>query len=214
MSKRSTKTAGPAALIAALSLTLAAFFGTAPAQAHDSLLSTTPSDGETVTENPGEVTLTMSNPPLASESIESSQIEVTAPDGHIVSSGDVTIDGAVLSIDAVIDHEGEHTVAWRTVSADGHPIEGTFTFVYAAETPAAETGDPATSSAAAEESPAATTQPQETTPAPQETEDADATPASQTSEGPNTGALIAGGAILLALIAVAAYLVRRKLAKK
>ncbi|AUI50620.1 copper resistance CopC family protein [Arthrobacter crystallopoietes] len=213
MSKRFTKTTVPAALIAALSLTLAAFIGAAPAQAHDSLLSTTPSDGETVTENPGEVTLTLSNPPLASESIESSQIEVTAPDGHVVSSGDVTIDGAVLSIPAVIDHEGEHTVVWRSVSADGHPIEGTFSFVYTPEKPAAENQGAAAPSAAAEESTAAAAQPQETTPAAQETGEAEATTATQTGDGPNTGALIAGGAILLALIA-AAFLVRRKLAKK
>ena len=184
-----------AALTAAVALT--ALAGTGPAQAHDALASTSPSDGQTITENPGKVSITLTNAPDTGLP-GSNSIEVTAPDGHVVSSGDVTADGTTLSIAADIDHEGKHTVAWRAVSADGHPIDGTFAFTYA---PAA--GEGHTESAVA-----ATTAAAPASAAPS-AETAAATPASAQS-GDNTGLIIGAGAVLLILVAAGAYLIGRR----
>src|SRR5215207_2777445 len=44
-------------------LAMAALAGTAPAQAHDALASTSPAEGQTITTNPGKVSVTLNNPP-------------------------------------------------------------------------------------------------------------------------------------------------------
>ncbi|WP_369021740.1 copper resistance CopC family protein [Paenarthrobacter ureafaciens] len=181
-------------------LALTALAGAAPAQAHDALASTSPSNGQTITENPGKVSITLNNAP-DTRIPGSNSIEVTAPDGHVVSTGDITADGATLSIAADIDHAGEHTVAWRAVSADGHPIEGNFFFTYA---PAegeghSEPAAPTTGAAPATPAGSASVAP----------ETAAATPTSSQS-GDNTGLIIGIGAVLLVLVAASAYLIGRR----
>lgn len=181
-------------------LALAALAGAAPAQAHDALASTSPADGQTVTSNPGKVSITLTSPPTTGIA-GANVLTVTAPDGHVVSSGDVTIEGATLSTTADVDHPGKHTVAWRAVSADGHPIEGNFSFTYAAEVEAA------TPSAAA--SPASTTAAAAPEPSAQAT-DAAATPVSQTGSAVPTGWLVAAGVIIVGLVGALIYLIRRR----
>lgn len=111
---------------------LVALAGAAPAQAHDALASSTPADGQTITTNPGQVSIVLTKAP--STGVPGSNIiNVTAPDGHVISDRDITVEGATLSVAADIDHEGQHTVQWRAVSPDGHPIEGTFSFNYTAK---------------------------------------------------------------------------------
>jgi methionine-rich copper-binding protein CopC len=186
------------ALTAVLALT--ALAGTAPAQAHDALASTSPADGQTITINPGKVSITLTNAPETGVP-GSNTIKVIAPDGHTASSGDISVDGATVSIAADVDHPGKHTVQWRAVSADGHPIEGSFTFTYAAEGEThSEAATPATSAASAPATTAAET------PAP-ETQ-ASAPASSQTQD--NTGWFIGIGAVLLVLVAVGAYLIGRR----
>ncbi|WP_104141358.1 copper resistance CopC family protein [Arthrobacter sp. ZGTC131] len=188
----------------AAALTFAAFLGAAPAQAHDALASTSPTDGQSITTNPGKVSITLNNPPNT-QLKGSNIIKVTAPDGHVVSSGEPSVDGATLTTKAEIDHPGKHTVAWRAVSADGHPIEGTFTFTYAGTedhaSSAAATTSPATPSAAA--SAASTPETAATSPVTQAAE-----PAVQT-ETNNTGWLIGAGVVILAIAALVYVLTRR-----
>jgi methionine-rich copper-binding protein CopC len=199
-----------ASALAAAAIALVALSTAAPASAHDSVVSTSPAEGATVSENPGTVSVTLSAEPLASESMTTSQIEVTAPDGHVVSSGKVEISGATVSIDADIDHEGEHTVAWRSVSADGHPIEGTFAFTYAGEAPAAS----AEASAPAPAATAGTTTAPTATASAEPQDAADAAAVSDTDTGSPAPMLIIGGIILIAAVAAGAFLVGRKLAGK
>lgn len=174
------------ALTAALAL--ASLLAAGPAQAHDALASSNPNNGDTVTTNPGKVSITLTKTPNTDLS-GSNIIKVTAPDGHVVSTGEVTADGPTLSIAADIDHPGEHTVEWRTVSADGHPIDGKFAFTYA------EAG---TSAAAAP-----------TTAVADNTGQAAAARAEET-EPDNTVWFIAGGIVLLALIGIGAYALGRR----
>jgi methionine-rich copper-binding protein CopC len=130
------------------SLALAAFLGAAPAQAHDALASTSPTEGQTITANPGKVSITLTNPPNTGVS-GANIVTVTAPDGHAVSNGEITVEGSTLSTDADIDHDGKHIVQWRAVSADGHPIAGTFSFTYTPEAVATSAAVAAVSPSAA-----------------------------------------------------------------
>lgn len=194
-------------------MSFAALFGIAPAQAHDSLVSTSPADGETITEDPGVVSLTLTGEPQNSNSIETTIIEVTAGDGHGASTGEVITDGAVISTEVSLEHADVYTVDWRTLSADGHPIEGTYTFTYAPEGEAAHSEEEETAPAAEESTPAA--EPAESTPAAEETstaddaETVDAAPASDSGDD-NTGMIIGIAAIALIIAAAAAYFLGRR----
>uniref|UniRef100_UPI000CE34375 copper resistance CopC family protein n=1 Tax=Arthrobacter sp. B1805 TaxID=2058892 RepID=UPI000CE34375 len=125
-----------------------------PAQAHDSLVSTSPAEGEMITTDPGEVSLTLTGAPQSSNTLQTTIIEVTAGDGHPASSGEVTIDGPVISTGVELEHADSYTVDWRTVSADGHPIEGSYVFTYA---PDGEAATPATTGPTTTTDPAAPT---------------------------------------------------------
>ncbi|MDT0276040.1 copper resistance CopC family protein [Blastococcus goldschmidtiae] len=127
-----------AAATALASLLLVLSGGTA--LAHTGLQSSTPADGETLTAAPDAVTLTFSSA-VASEF---AQIAVTGPDGESVTSGEFTIDGAMVTQPVSTSGEGAYVVAYRVVSDDGHPVSGQLTFTLTG------TGDAATESAPAE----------------------------------------------------------------
>ncbi|MGO4492248.1 copper resistance protein CopC [Arthrobacter sp. 2YAF22_2] len=113
-------------LITVLSVLLAvALLGAGPASAHDAVESTSPAAGATVPTPPDAVTLTLSNHPLTL----GTQLKVSD------AAGTDWADGGVQIVDNVVSQKlrtgapaGLFTVQWRVVSADGHPIEGTFSF--------------------------------------------------------------------------------------
>jgi methionine-rich copper-binding protein CopC len=113
-------------LITVLSVLLAvALLGAGPASAHDAVESTSPAAGATVPTPPDAVTLTLSNHPLTL----GTQLKVSD------AAGTNWADGGVQIVDNVVSQKlrtgapaGLFTVQWRVVSADGHPIEGTFSF--------------------------------------------------------------------------------------
>lgn len=108
--------------------------GLAPAQAHDSLESSNPADGSTVSALPAKIDLTFDRTPIAINSI------VRVKDA----TGTDQADGPVQIVDNQVSQpvkpgapNGKYTVVWRVVSSDGHPIEGTFTFTAGGPTTAA-----------------------------------------------------------------------------
>lgn len=93
--------------------------------AHNALVSTTPGDGKTVAEPPSSVVLTFNEPAIAT----GTKVLVTGPDGASATDGDPKL------VDNTVEQElesqlpaGEYQVEWRVTSADGHPINGRFTF--------------------------------------------------------------------------------------
>jgi methionine-rich copper-binding protein CopC len=207
------------AATAGLALSFLGLTTALPAQAHDSLVSTSPAEGETITTDPGEVSLTLTGAPQSSDALQTTIIEVTAGDGHPASSGEVTIDGPVISTGVELEHADSYTVDWRTVSADGHPIEGSYIFTYAPDgesvTPATTGPTTATDPAAPTGEASTETNTAATAPAdaePSATEDAgqvDAAPASQNSDD-NTGTVIGIAAVaVIAAAAIAFFLGRR-----
>ncbi|MFG2043617.1 copper resistance protein CopC [Dactylosporangium sp. NPDC048998] len=139
----------PATTRAALAATAAALLvmlpPARPAFAHDRLLSTDPADGASVTTPVTAVTLTF-NEPVKSKF---STIVVTGADGASHAQGaprgvDATLIQAVSALPP-----GPVRVAWRAVSADGHPIQGQFTFTNAAPAPTSAAASPSPTTAGA-----------------------------------------------------------------
>lgn len=96
-----------------------------PAAAHAELLSTTPADGSRADTSPSEVTLTFSE----TVSAGLGAVRVLDREGARVDDGDVEGRGGVVGVGLDGDlPDGSYVVAWRVVSADSHPIHGSFTF--------------------------------------------------------------------------------------
>ena len=96
------------------------------ASAHAVLVSTTPADGSVVARSPAQITLRFSEPVASSLG----SVRVFGPNGKQLSTGEVdrpSPDTLAVSITGRLA-KGTHTVAWRAVSADGHPIHGAFAF--------------------------------------------------------------------------------------
>lgn len=143
------------ALVATLALSLGlttalAALTAGPAAAHDRLLSSDPADGAQLETPPAALTLTFNTEPLAIEP----QVVVSDSAGTVVAQGAPVIEGstATFAIDPAVALGGDtYTVAWRVVSSDGHPIEGTFAFAVAAQPEAPATEEPATDTATPED---------------------------------------------------------------
>lgn len=168
---------------------LAAFLviaGATSASAHAAMTASDPADGATVASNLERVTLTFNEAPLAG--LEAGlRIEVRGDDGADESSGSVAVEGTSLS-KAVSLSPGPHTVVWRYVSPDGHPIEGQFAF----------TVEPAASPTA----PTTTTSPM-AAPTPSSAPTAAAAPSSTGTHAHGHG----GQALLLGVVGIAAAVV-------
>ncbi|KQY59219.1 hypothetical protein ASD11_06450 [Aeromicrobium sp. Root495] len=93
-----------------------------PAAAHAALVSTDPADGSTLEALPQEITLTFNEP------VGQPAIVVTAPDGTRVSEKASSLDATVTAPLEGEAQKGRYTLAYRVVSADGHPIAGETTF--------------------------------------------------------------------------------------
>ncbi|MCO4256100.1 copper resistance CopC family protein [Pseudarthrobacter cellobiosi] len=116
----------------------------APASAHDAAESSSPAQGATVATAPEQVSVTFNKNPLG----------IGAQFSVKDSAGAEWADGAVQIVDSTATQKlkagapaGAYTVAWRVVSSDSHPIEGTFGFTATAA--AAGAAPPGTSSAGA-----------------------------------------------------------------
>ena len=113
----------PKLISAVLVASFVLFAGMLPAEGHASLVSSSPADGAQIATAPVTVELTFS------EDVDSGFVGVTAPDGSTVKTSEPSIDGATLSADlAASEQHGRYTVAYRIVSADGHPVSGEITF--------------------------------------------------------------------------------------
>ena len=111
------------ALLAAVVFTV---LGTPQAAwAHNALVSTSPGEGKTLTKPPSSIVLTFNEPAIAT----GTKVLVTGPEGGSVAAGapklvDNTVEQGLLPELSA----GEYTVEWRVTSADGHPINGEFSF--------------------------------------------------------------------------------------
>ena len=125
------------------------------AWAHADLVDTSPAQGEVVADAPASIVLRFNEEPLEAMVdvvITDATGEVVAMDAAEASGTEVVVPwpGAIGA--------GDYTVAYRVVSADGHPITGTFGFTYTGE--AKTDSAPAIDESAAAEVLADVTEPQ------------------------------------------------------
>ncbi|WP_018807819.1 copper resistance protein CopC [Salinispora arenicola] len=188
---RSTRAGILAAALAAALLLVPA----APAAAHNSLKAATPAKNAQLATAPTEITLEFLQKldPAFTTIVLSDAAQQKIPTGEPMVTGAT----GTISIDGPLPN-GTYTVAYRVVSADGHPVQGSYPFTVA---------DPAGAEAPAPVSPAAE-------PDPTATDATSASPASATggdNDGGGPGALaVVGVGIVLVLVAGTAVLLRRR----
>jgi copper resistance protein C len=108
--------------------------GAAPASAHASLVRSSPADQSSVAAAPTTVTLTFD------ENIRMpSVILVTGADGASVVQGKTSVVDNVAKTRVNTGPSGEFTVAYRVVSADGHPLSGRVSFTVGTGSPGVPT---------------------------------------------------------------------------
>jgi copper transport protein len=101
------------------------------AGAHASVASTSPTDGEILEDRPGSVVIEFNEKVNVSEN-SVRLVDSAGEQRSLVENGRNEV-GAGVEITWVVPddlEEGWHAVAWRAVSEDGHPINGSFTFYY------------------------------------------------------------------------------------
>jgi methionine-rich copper-binding protein CopC len=174
--------------------TLVLLFGVAPgpAHAHSKLVSTSPSDGAVLTVAPDEVVLTFDENLLQG----TNTISINDDLGNVIITTPAEPQGSTIRAPWPADlPPGTYQVAYRIVSADGHPVTGAFAFELAEGTASAATVGPENTPSATAAARAASTAAVDSSPEP-------ATPAVLW--------LAAIAAVTVALVAVAIVAVRRR----
>jgi methionine-rich copper-binding protein CopC len=101
-----------------------------PAFAHNTLVSSSPATDATVPTSPSSVELTFDQPVQKGDGLNT--ISVSGPDNTAWKTGPVDVASNVVS--ASLDElgpAGAYKVAYRIVSADGHPVSGEVAFTLA-----------------------------------------------------------------------------------
>ncbi len=109
-------------------------FGAAatPALAHADIASTQPAAGETVSEPPTELVLTFTDEvevPDEGPKVFDARGATIPTDGYGIDASKTQLSVPLPALD-----DGTYVVTWRALSADGHPIRGSFTFNVGAAT--------------------------------------------------------------------------------
>lgn len=95
----------------------------AAVSAHTALEASSPSDGEVMTEEPREIILEF-NTPLE----EASSFTVENAEGEEIPFGITLEEQKMTGAPGAAMADGEYTVNWKIIGADGHPIEGAYAF--------------------------------------------------------------------------------------
>ncbi|MCY4670021.1 MAG: copper resistance protein CopC [Rhodococcus sp.] len=96
-----------------------------PAAAHAALAGSNPADGAQISTAPDQVTLTFN------QNIQSNfaTLKVVDADGTQWGRSEPVVEGRDMSVDLDgLGEAGQYTVAFRVISEDGHPIDGTYNF--------------------------------------------------------------------------------------
>jgi copper transport protein len=97
----------------------------APAQAHATLVGSTPGNGTIVNDPPTEVVLEFSEPVR----LLTDRIAVVKPDGEPVEVGEPRVEGVNVTIPVAEEFDiGTYLVSFRVISQDSHPVAGAVTY--------------------------------------------------------------------------------------
>ena len=134
--RRALRAALAGAATAALVLAVAA-----PASAHNYVTSSTPAEGETLTELPEAWRVVTNDTLLYVGNDAVFGLWVRDADGLYYGDGCVDVSGPEMTAVPVIGAAGEYSLVYALISADGHPLSGEIPFTWA---PADATAEPAT----------------------------------------------------------------------
>lgn len=119
-------------LILSAGLAAAVLLPATAASAHDDLASSTPAAGESLTVDPGVVTLDFSDELLSiGGTSDGFAVQVVSnTEGLHYESGCVALAGTQVTAPMALGDAGAYVVTWQVVSSDGHPTSGTYEFDY------------------------------------------------------------------------------------
>ncbi|MEU8265321.1 copper resistance CopC family protein [Micromonospora sp. NPDC048999] len=170
-----------AAIVATLLAALAVLLAPAsPAAAHNALRAATPAQDARLATPPTQITLEF----LQNLSPTFTTIVLTDASQRKIPTGEPVVAGAagMVTINQPLAN-GSYTVAYRVVSADGHPVQGSYSFTVADPTASTAPDEPASDASDA---------------------------SSHRSDGPRPMLLAAGGIAVVAVIAAGAVVARRR----
>lgn len=178
------------AVVVAAAMT-AALGGATAASAHDSLVSSSPAEGESVS-SLSEVSLDFSANLLGYDG--GNIVIVLGPDGRHYESECAALAGPDLTTAVALGDPGDYSIEWRAVSSDGHPVSGVIPFTYTGVSTSAGSDTSVCASAAG-----ATAAPVESAPA--------------SDGGAPSGlviGLLAGGGVLVLVVVLIVIIVRTR----
>lgn len=114
-----------ATMVTGVALLVVQVWGADPAAAHAALVGVVPADGSTVQKAPTTVTLSF-NENIRTPSV----VIVDGPDGTRVDQGSTAVVNNTAAVRVQIREPGPYTVAYRVISADGHPVSARTGFTY------------------------------------------------------------------------------------
>lgn len=118
------------ALLTVLLAVLLTVVAAPAATAHTELVGTDPADGQVLAHPPSTLTLTFTEP----VGVAPQAVQLLDASGEPVPLDVQALDSTVGLTPSAALGSGTHTVAWRVVSSDGHPISGSFSFAVGAPT--------------------------------------------------------------------------------
>ncbi|MGJ3224843.1 copper resistance CopC family protein [Micromonospora aurantiaca (nom. illeg.)] len=155
---RLTRLLSAARVAVALGVLAALLVPAAPAWAHNALRESTPAEGARLTLAPRQVELSF----VERLDARFTTVAVTAPGDVAVAAGAPAVSGSRATQPLAPDlPAGSYTVAYRVVSVDGHPVQGSYTFTVSS----APGASPATSAASPSIAPSPTVSPSPAVPA-------------------------------------------------
>lgn len=121
----------------------------AVANAHDAVLSSSPANGEVVSEFPTEIVFEFSG--LVQDDFNTIAITEKSS-GEVIFEGEPTIDGQMVSIEVpagTATNPGEYTIGFQITSSDGHPTRGGVDFTFTPENAVTDTPEATATDASA-----------------------------------------------------------------
>ncbi|MCU1544678.1 MAG: transporter [Microbacteriaceae bacterium] len=206
------RTAGAALL--GLAITAFAVVGAAaPAQAHDTLVASTPAQGQVLTALPDAFSVTLNESLVVEDDLAGNfGIQVTDAAGRYYGDGCLSFVDATMSMPATLGAAGDYTMVWQALSADSHPVgkglEVRFTWAPPGGFDAGEGSvtPPVCGESAAQTGTAAPTRPEPSMTTQAEAPTATATPPTDGDTAVSSTVFWIGGAALAIIVAVGATL--------
>lgn len=118
-----------ASILSAILILVTNLFVGSAAYAHDEVVSVQPESGSAVDAGVIDLNITFNEDVMNTSDGSGFEVVVVNKSGETQTVGCVSPMGNTLSARTAITEAGDYTVSWRSVSNDGHPTEGSYSFM-------------------------------------------------------------------------------------